>query len=61
MVTHIKADEPFVEDNNLHYMPCQIAYNGKAKTSVYFEESAEAEEGKRLHFSFISESMLKLI
>ncbi|KAK7593037.1 hypothetical protein V9T40_007789 [Parthenolecanium corni] len=50
MVTYVKADEPFVEENNLHYMPCQIAYNGKAKTSAYFEEIIGSDGTKNASF-----------
>ena len=61
---YVKADEPFFESNlfNLHYMPwhlTEIAYNGKAKTSVYFEEIPEYDEGKGLHFSFNSKFNIK--
>ncbi|XP_065223975.1 ribonuclease H2 subunit C [Planococcus citri] len=46
----LKPDEPVTEDNNINYIPCSINFNGKAKVSSYFKETAGTDGEKLASF-----------
>ncbi len=58
MVTYLKTEGHVPGDNNIHFMPCSIKYNGKANVSTYLIEcKGEIEGSKNLETINVSKSV----